>query len=176
MTMETRANRATRFEEEVENAMPRPHIREGIADDDDLASAYGVAFSAVIARCLRYSDYLTFTFGREQKRKLSFREWGEVTDISLYLSQRVLNDYIRAGIDVSREVNKHFRSRRLESWRDYWPLGHHVNRERTLRVDTCWPNPGYTSPHGMTHLQDALTHSWWSQCATSQNIVAYLSF
>ena len=155
--METRGARASRLEEEVESAMPRPHIREGVAENPVLAAAYGLGFSAVIAGCLRYSDYLRFMFGRNEERKLTFREWGEVTDLSLYMSQRVLNDYIRDGIDVSFEVNEQFRTRRLQSWRDYWPLGHHVERVRALVVDTCWPVPGYTSPHGTTHLQDATT-------------------
>ena len=162
--METRQARGLRMAEEVEVAMPRPYIRDGVADDPELAAAYGLGFSAIIAGCLRYSDFKRFMFAREGVRKLSFREWGEVTALSLYLSQRLLNEYIKAGIDVSREVNEELRTRRLEGWRHYWPLGQHADRVRALIVDTCWPVPGYTSPHGMTHLQDATTQLVLAVC------------
>ena len=162
--METRQARGLRVAEEVEDAVPRPYIRDGIADDPELTAAYGLGFSAIIAGCLRYSDYKRFMFAREGAATLSFREWGEVAALSLYLSQRLLNEYIKAGIDVSREVNEELRTRQLEGWRHYWPLGQHAARVRALVVDTCWPVPGYTSPHGTTHLQDATTQLVLAVC------------
>ena len=161
---ETRDMRRYRVIEESEAAMPRPNIFEGIADDPVLSTTYGFGFSAILAGSLRYSDYKRFMFARGHTRKLTFREWGEVTDLSLYLSQRLLNDYIRAGIEVSRDVNEQFRARQLEGWQEHWPLGQHAERARALLVDTCWPVPGYTSPHGMTHLQDATTQLVLAVC------------
>ena len=35
---------------------------------------------------------------------------------------------------------------------------------RALVVDTCCPIPGYTSPHGMTHLQDSPTQFVLAVC------------
>ena len=162
--METRSERTDRVEKEVEAAVPRPYIREGIADDPTLAAAYSYGFSAVIAGCLRYSDYKRFMFARGEARKLTYREWHEVTSTSLYLSQRLLNDYIKAGIEVSRTVNEQVRTRKLACWREHWPLGQHKDRVRALIVDTCWPVPGYTSPHAMTHTQDALTQLVLAVC------------
>ena len=39
---------------------------------------------------------------------------------------------------------------------------------RALVLDTCWPTPGYTSPHGMTHLQDAPTQFVLAVCHLAQ--------
>ena len=43
---------------------------------------------------------------RLQARKLTIRKLDEVTSLSLYLSRRLLNDYIKAGIEVSNTVNE----------------------------------------------------------------------
>jgi hypothetical protein len=79
---------------------------------------------------------------REKARKLTSHEWGEVALLSLYLSQRLLNDYIKAGIEVSNTVIEQLCTRHLGCWRQHWPLGQHTDRVRFFVVDTCWLIPG----------------------------------
>jgi len=50
-------------------------------------------------------------FAREAAMKLAFCEWGEVTSLLFYLSQRLLNDDNKAGIKVSDTVNERLRTR-----------------------------------------------------------------
>ena len=56
---------------------------------------------------------------RLQARKLTFREWGKVTSLSLFVSQRLLKGYIDAGIDVSNTENEQLRMRQLGCWREH---------------------------------------------------------
>ena len=35
---------------------------------------------------------------------------------------------------------------------------------RTLVTDTAWPTPGYTSTHGVTHIQDFTTQLLLAVC------------
>ena len=56
---------------------------------------------------------------RLQARKLTFREWGKVTSLSLFVSQRLLNDYIKAGTEVPNIVSEQLRMRQLGCWREH---------------------------------------------------------
>ena len=56
---------------------------------------------------------------RLQARKLTIHEWGEVTLLSLYVSQRLLNDYIKAGTEVPNIVSEQLRMRQLGCWREH---------------------------------------------------------
>jgi hypothetical protein len=50
---------------------------------------------------------------------LTIHEWGEVTSLSLYVSQRLLNDYIKAGTEVPNIVSEQLRMRQLGCWREH---------------------------------------------------------
>jgi hypothetical protein len=146
-----------------------PWWREKIADDPAMAKVYGLAFRAVTAKVLTYEAYLSFMTAREVTKKLSQHEWDKVLLISFVLAQRLLDEYLDEGADVARSVHEALRAHTHGEWTEYWPLGHHENRVRALQVDTAWAVQGYTSAHGVTHIQDCATQLILAVCQLTKN-------
>ena len=97
-------------------------------------------------------------------RMLDYREWNNVTVYALGLSDILLGDFLFKGRELSREVDARIRGKKFDGWEGYWPSGFHIDRVRALVTDTAWPTPGYTSTHGVTHIQDFTTQLLLAVC------------
>lgn len=102
-------------------------------------------------------------------RKLSEFEWDKVILVSFVLAERLLDDYLDEGAKVARSVHESLRDHSHLDWKEYWPLGHHEENRRALEVDTAWAVQGYTSQHGVTHIQDCTTQLILAVCHLTKN-------
>ena len=169
-TRDSRDKRARRQSEAADVAEDLPVFwKEGVADDPAMADVYGLAFRAVTAKVLTYDGYLTFMTARPVVRKLTEFEWDKVMLISFVLAERLLDEYLDEGAKVARSVHESLRDHSHVDWREYWPLGHHEERRRALEVDTAWAVQGYTSQHGVTHIQDCMTQLILAVCHLTKN-------
>jgi hypothetical protein len=167
---EFRWERLRRKEEEGDEAQEIPDLmREGIADNPTMKKVYSLAFRAVTAKVLRYDDYLIFMVARDVTRVLTEKEWDNVLTVSFVLAQRLLDDYLDVGAEVARSVHASVRAHDHPDWDEYWPLGHHMEGVRAFEVDTAWAIQGYTSPHGVTHIQDVLTQLIIAVCQVTKH-------
>jgi hypothetical protein len=150
--------------EDAEELPTPPGWREDIADEPYMAPVYGLAFRAIIAKVLRYDDYKTFMVARDVKRILTNAEWNNVTIHAFVLAQQLLDSYLFDGAKVAEVAYKEFKEGGNIDWRKYWPHAHEASIRRALSVDTTWCVQGYTSPHGITHIQDTATQLILAVC------------
>lgn len=132
------------------NLDEKPHMRP----------IYKNAFYAMfVAKVQRFDDYVNYSRRRPDigDRILTPKEWVAATNLGLHVAVNVLDKYLGLGREVSAAALADVRAHRDERWRERWPYGHHCDGQQCLKCDTAWPVPGFTSPHGVTHIQEAMT-------------------
>lgn len=136
-----------------------------IREDPVELRVFTIALEAItLTQALQYRDYQRYAVGRGGARVLRADEWSNVTTYALHLSDELLDDYLFQGRELAREVHQAVREKSLPGWEECWPHGFHVDRVRAHTVDSAWPAPGYTSIHGVTHIQDFLTQLLLAVC------------
>jgi hypothetical protein len=142
-------------------AMELPDIpwTEKIGMDSELRRCYEFAAAALLAKQVQYGDYLAFQSFRGLQRPLTKPEFYSLSVLVLHLSDKLLDQFIDTGLEVSKQAYRDMKSRKCHDYRGYWPLGATEEALRVNKVDGCWAVTGYTSPFGLVCMIDGLTQT-----------------
>jgi len=77
----------------------------------------------------------------------------------LHLADRVLDNFIDAGLEVSKQAYREMKPRKCQDYRGFWPLGATQELLRVNEVDGCWAITGYKSPFGLVTMIDGLAQT-----------------
>ena len=130
---------------------------DAIGIEPELRKLYEVGVAALLARQLQYKEYVAFQLFRGLERPLTEREFYGLSVLVLHLSDKLLDEYIDLGLQVSKEAYLDMMRHRGPNYEAHWPLGATEELLRVNKVDGCWAVTGNSSPFGLVCIVDGLT-------------------